>query len=499
MRRISGLIGLVVIMLAAIGPADANICAFDNVPAATLLFPFVAIDYNDPVGGMSSQISITNASWQTQVVHVTVWTDFGVGILNFNIILTGYDVIRFDMDQIFQSGQLPVTLWGAHSSNEGVQDRGPMSTANTLNQTPGIYLEPPEATLALGDRCNPTNPSYPGLYTTPIPPAFLGLFRGYLQVSQITPRYSSDDCYKPFDNPYIANPPPWWQTRSDDTPTWFYLTADVVETCNRLFPAAQGYFANEALYDNVLVGDITWSSAAWVAAAPAVHIEADYNLGEVATTFPASGLPVSFYHRYAAIYSGVSDFREPLPTAWSMRYQGIGTDFIGTSFLAWKGSTSYEKPYDLEATGASAVAPDELIATNCLAYTYYAWDEDENVVTVTTPAVEINQLPLATQQLDAEEFQLPGGDGWALFIWPPSNWTSVVAGPPDIWQTWMGSFVDYPGRGRVFMPANPIANYGCFSDQVSPIYGINYDYVDQNGYRVSPGQSRRPTYDKSPR
>ncbi len=49
------------------------------------------------------------------------------------------------------------------------------------------------------------------------------------------------------------------------------------------------------------------------------------------------------------------------------------------------------------------------------------------------------------------------------------------------------------------MPANPIANYGCFSDQVSPIYGINYDYVDQNGYRVSPGQSRRPTYDKSPR
>ncbi len=78
-----------------------------------------------------------------------------------------------------------------------------------------------------------------------------------------------------------------------------------------------------------------------------------------------------------------------------MRYQGIGTDFIGTSFLAWKGSTSYEKPYDLEATGASAVAPDELIATNCLAYTYYAWDEDENVVTVTTPAVEINQLPLA--------------------------------------------------------------------------------------------------------
>lgn len=499
MRRISWLTGLLIVMLGAVGPADANICAFDNAPAATLLFPFAAIDYNDPVGGMSTEISITNTSWQAQIVRVTVWTDFGVSILNFNIILTGYDVIRFDSGQLFQTGQLPVTLWGPHQTNEGVQDRGPMSTANTLNQTPGLFLEPPDATMSLGDRCNPTNTSYPGLYTTPIPQAFLNLFRGYLQVSQTTPRYSSDDCTKPFANPYIADPPPWWQTRSDSTPTWFYLTADVVETCNRNFPNSFGYFTNEALYDNVLVGDITWRSAAWVAAAPAVHIEADYDLGAVATTHPGSGFPVSFYHRYAVLSDAVSDYREPLPTAWSMRYQGIGTDFIGTSFLAWKGSTNYSELYDLEITGSNVLAPDELIATNCLAYTYYAWDEDENVVTVTTPAVEVNQFLLATQQVDAEEFQLPGSDGWALFIWPPSNWTSVVAGPPDIWQTWMGSLVDYPGQGRVFMPANPIANYGCFSDQVSPFYGIDYDYVGPAGYHTSPGQSRRPPSDKSPR
>ena len=30
-------------------------------------------------------------------MHVTVWTDFGEALLNFNIILTGYDVIRFDI------------------------------------------------------------------------------------------------------------------------------------------------------------------------------------------------------------------------------------------------------------------------------------------------------------------------------------------------------------------------------------------------------------------
>jgi hypothetical protein len=55
----------------------------------------------------------------------------------------------------------------------------------------------------------------------------------------------------------------------------------------------------------------------------------------------------------------------------------------------------------------------------------------------------------------------------------------------------MGSMIDYPGLGRVFMPANPVANYGCFSDQVSPFYGIDYDYVGPGGYTTSPGGTAR--------
>ncbi len=487
MRRFSGLFCPLVLILAAAGPAGANICASDNTPAATLLFPFVAIDYNDPVGGMSSLVSITNTSWQTQIVHVTVWTDYAEPIINFNIILTGYDVIRFDMGEILFNGQLPVTIWSPHQNDEGVQDRGPLSSANTLNQSPNLFLEPPEPTSALGARCDPTNNAYPGLYVTPIPQGFLDLFQTWLQVSQTIPRYYSDDCTRPYADPYTANPAPWFETRTDATPTWMYLTADVVDYCNKQFPGSPGYFVDHLRRDNILVGDITWKSAGGIAAAPAVHIEADGDLGAVATPHPSSGFPISFYHGFAVPVDGVSDYREPLPTAWSMRYEGIGTDFIGTSFLAWKGATSYTKPYDMEPQGGVPLTPDQLVATNCLAYTYYAWDEDENVVTVTTPAVELNLLPLATQQVDAEEFQLAGSDGWALFIWPPSNWTSVVAGPPDIWQTWMGTMVDYPGLGRTFMPANPAANYGCFSDQVSPIYGIDYDYVGPGGYRISPG------------
>jgi hypothetical protein len=227
-----------------------------------------------------------------------------------------------------------------------------------------------------------------------------------------------------------------------------------------------------------------------VIGAPAVHIEADVNLDEVATIH-ATGFPVSFYHRYSVFNDAVSDHREPLPTAWSMRYEGIGTDFIDTSVMVWKGSTSYSFPYDLELVGSNLTSPDELVATNCLAYTYYAWDEDENVVTVTVPAVEINEFPLATQRMDAENLQLPGADGWMLFAWPPSNYTTGAVPPPDIWQTWMGSVVDYAGVGSIYRPAHPVANWGCFSDQVWPGYGVNYPYLDADGYRVSPGNRAR--------
>ena len=206
--------------------------------------------------------------------------------------------------------------------------------------------------MALGGRCDPTNTSYPGLYTTPIPQAFLNLFQGYLQVSQTVPRYYSDDCTRPFADPYIANPPPGSKHEPTATPTWMYLTADVVDYCNKQFPGPPGYFV-----DHALAGTMFWSatspgkSANGIAAAPAVHIEADDDLGAVATAHPASGFPISFYHRFAVPVDGVSDYREPLPTAWSMRYEGIGTDFIGTSFLAWKGSTNYTKPYDMEPQG----------------------------------------------------------------------------------------------------------------------------------------------------
>lgn len=502
MKRFVTLALVGALVLGASSMVYANVCAFDAVPAATILFPFVTLDYTNPTGGTSTTFSITNVSSEAQIVHVTVWTDFSAAILDFNILLTGYDVISMNIRDILINGQLPVTKNEAHSATEGVSPNGPVSAANQLNGSwinPGLDL--PEPTSALGSRCDSTNSSYPGLYATPIPPGFLGLFQGYLQVSQTVPRLHSDDCDKPYSGAYTLTPTPFWAERDTTYPTWMYITVDVVENCNKLFPDSPGYFTSEARVDNVLVGDVFWTSldARLSEASHAVHLEADMDLANVATTAP-TGFPISFYHRYAVLNEAVSDYREPLPTAWMFRYLGAGVSNIGTDVRVWKGSTTYDWTYDLERTGAVKVSPDSLVASNCHAYTYYAWDEDEMVTTVTTvpwsqPGGETvipNLIPLETQEVPIDQFDTPGAFGWMLFVWPASNypadpmtWTNF----DDYYQTWMGVRYNALGDWSAAMDAAVMGNFNCFSDQILPNLGVNYSYVDAAGYVVSPGNN----------
>ncbi len=503
MKRFVTLALVGALVLGASSIVYANVCAFDAVPAATILFPFVSLDYNNPAAGTSTTFSITNVSAEAQIVHVTVWTDFSAAILDFNILLTGYDVISMNIRDILINGQLPVTTYEGHSGApgglyEGVAPNGPVSVGNQLNGNwvnPG--LDEPGPTSDLGDRCNTGNSSYPGLYSTPIPSGFLGLFQGYLQVSQTVDRFHSNDsdCDKPYADPYSLAPIPFWAERDTTYPTNMYITADVVENCNKLFPDAPGYFTGEARYDNVLIGDSFWTNTIkrLSEASNAVHIEASRWLDQVATIAP-SGLPASFYHRYAQD-EDESDLREPLGTSWGMRYLGAGIDNINTDIRVWKGSTLENWTYDLERTGTVKVSPDTLVASNCHAYTYYAWDEEEMVTTVTTvpwsmpggESVIPNLIPLETQEVPVEQFDTPGAFGWMLFVWPASNYFDAGTGLEKDWyQTWMGVRYEVTDQWSAAMDGALMANFNCFSDQILPDLGINYDYVEDGGYVTSP-------------
>ena len=59
-------------------------CALDNVPASTLLFPFVTYDYETGFiggtdnSGQTTLFAITNVSSEAQIVHVTLWSDLSL-------------------------------------------------------------------------------------------------------------------------------------------------------------------------------------------------------------------------------------------------------------------------------------------------------------------------------------------------------------------------------------------------------------------------------------
>jgi hypothetical protein len=101
--------------------AYANYCSTDVVPAATLLFPFVSYDYEGGFDGQTTQFAITNVSSEAQIVHITVWTDYSIAILDFNLTLTGYDVARMNIRDILGFGLLP-TEDAATGRNDNIWD-----------------------------------------------------------------------------------------------------------------------------------------------------------------------------------------------------------------------------------------------------------------------------------------------------------------------------------------------------------------------------------------
>ena len=514
---------LALVGVAALGlgsTAYANICATDVVPAATLLFPFVQYDYEaGDVGndGDTTLFAITNVSSEAAIVHITVWTDFSVAILDFNLTLTGYDVQTINIRDILRDGVLPNEDNGANiweTNNWDLQpapvpfDDGPYSSFNESwgGSLDGYFalngLPVTQATAPALD-CDPAVwESSPNNYAAfgNIPGATLDIFEGYLKRSQDATKGYLDCAGDPvsFEND------PWFLTRSSG-PVWMYVTADVVGACNKDLPDGSGvnYFNQSATtgvqFDNVLIGDILYLNSGdnYSEADNAVHVEAIATSGFGPAINAEVGKGASFYLRY---HNGAGptyyDGREPLPTAWAFRYIVAPSAGAKTWIRAWKGSMAQSRIVDLYSSDLAAPItgpnPAELWSDSCIPYTYYAWDEDENVNSVGPglvppwsggPIVEPipvpNLLPLETQEVDAEEFFLVGDPsegafGWMLFIWPLSNWDST--NPADIdydqYQTWMGVKYAAFGQYTAGLSGAVMANYNCNPSQTLPLLGL---------------------------
>jgi hypothetical protein len=511
---------LVVILVAGFGipgSADAGICSMDVVPASTLLFPFVIYDYDADGSGQTTIFSITNVSSRAQIVRVTLWSDYSMAVLNFNIVLTGYDLQSINIRDILRDGVLPnvengANIWwdGTGTSNAGGSpfDDGPYSRYNAVwggaldSHFAASGLPDPESTNSL--ECDPTLwATSPNNYTDDIPDGVLHMFEGFLRASErATTGYRGCDWAAD-----VFFPGGTWFTNQESRPTVLYITADVVGSCNRGSPGGDDsyYFPVGGIQTaNVLMGDVVYldPSTGFSEAENAVHIEAAPG-GTLGSTKTDSGFDTGFYSRYHNAHA--PSMREPLPTAWGFRYIHSNNGQADTWIRAWKGSTNNSLSVDLDDTNTgpggtiSSLSPSSLYASTCIPYTYYAWDDDENVNSASNgspsfwsdgepsdPIPVPNLLPLATQEIPVEDFFLVEDDfhnayGWMMVIWPRSNTAgSTGAGtfPVDQYQTWMS--VKYKAFGRLTsaMQALVIANFNCDDSQHLPLLGIDLHGAD---------------------
>jgi len=239
-------LGLSICLLAA-RPAAAGDCfTRSNVrsegPAATLLFPYFEVDLD---GGRTTLLSIVNTVQDPDrgvltrtLARVTVWTDWAIPTMSFDLYLEPGDVQTINMRDLFATGDAPVT-------------RPPAGVYPACGSSLGGHLVAPERLRA-----------------------------------QHTGREADFYCYS--------------SPRSDASLATGYVTVDVVRRCSLagVNPSTAGYFTGVATTDNRLFGDFvlvdpdqnfaSGEAAVAVVAAPAAFDPGDYTFYGRYVNFDAS-------------------------------------------------------------------------------------------------------------------------------------------------------------------------------------------------------------------
>ena len=258
-------------------PAAGGGCLVARRPAATLLVPWFGVDLAAR-DGLTTLISITNADSQAHLVSVTLWTDWAIPSLTFNLYLSGFDVETLNLRDILVDGTLPTT-------GTGFSPAGTLSAAN---------LAFPGCATSVATR---------NISAVPLQRAHLGLKTRGLCMASL----------------------------HKDLLATGYVTVDVVNSCSPLNPSSPGYFVNGgkgvAANDNVLLGEYAYLNGRRKTAEgeQAVHIAADAE---------AHGSGYTFYGRY--VNGDGSDNRQPLGARFAATYAQDAKQGLATDLIVWR-------------------------------------------------------------------------------------------------------------------------------------------------------------------
>ena len=434
--RIGWILACCALGLAA--PAVAEIGTIDEVPAATLLVPYFEVDLDNP-NGITTLFSINNASASAAVAHVTLWTDWSIPTLDFDVYLTGYDVQMINVHDIF-AGNLPRTADAGSDPGDTISPKGPLS--QDLN-FPG----------STGPCANP----YPAI--------------GALSATLIDHIRKSHTGQKSALYGGCAG------ANYGDNIARGYITVDSVVSCNLSFPSDAGYFTSLADNRNILWGDYFYVNPGqnFAAGNAIVHIEActgganppyqgyvGNGAGHCPFSFAAGNY--TFYGRYNSVAG--QDQREPLATSFSARYVNGGAFDGGTDFIVWRDSKT--RPVGANGTSASCTPPSWFPLNQS---DVVAFDEQEHATDLCFRGSNVSPptggadtcFPLETQRVHvaggniiADDPTPPAPFGW---MYLNLNQTLASGDPyPGRAQAWVVIAMSAEGRYEVGFDASQLDN-----------------------------------------
>jgi hypothetical protein len=408
-------------------------CDISVLPAATLLLPYFEVNLNS-YSGPTTLFTVTNASPQEQIAHVTLWTDYAYPVIDFNVYLTGYDTQAINLFDIIARGFIAPDL----GTGTDVSNQGEFSTSNDR--------------LDLSN-CDQLPGQLPAVYVTRMQQAFtLGRM------------------------PALGSLPACTSIGGTHTNAVGYATIDVVRSCTTRNPSMAGYLTEDILWDNVLLGDYQQVDAAqdYAEGGPMVHVRAVPEGGTASErrNYPGSyevTFHRTFYSRFQAASNHTFDARQPLPAMFAARWISGTTSGFQTSLKIWReGRTTLNAPCSTHALQNVAGFIEAVI-----------FDEEENPEgqlpdsVICTPIVLYPTLPATSLVRSTDASLFPRPTTGAIGGWLYMNLDNC--GQDDYAsQNWVITSMRSEGRYSVDQDAFALGN-GCSlpvaTSEVTTSYG----------------------------
>lgn len=389
---------LAIVAIAGATSALATPCALDEVPAATLLIPYFDVS-ECPSEGSPSEVTrdtvfeVINTDKAATLTKVTLWSNAGVPVFDFDIYLAGYSRQGISLGALLCNGTLP-------STGAGVSDHGQFSDSPT---------------------------SFAGCNDTPDPGNGAPVYGGDGAVSEAERTRIRTELLGQSANGTSCAALPSGNGLANG-----YITIDSVSECGSLTPADSGYYGiishNNRLTGNVHLVDRSLNSQA---SFPAVAIES-----AEPGVFAAGD--VTFYGRYNG--RDASDRREPLPTTYFPRLIDAGA-YDAATLLVWRESNGDASRFS--CTGGPSWHPLGLSNTT--------GQDNQAVFEIDESGVggrlgSSPEFPLATQAVDTSALGLKSSSS-ALWMNLQHDGTVYAGNPPDRFgQAWVGTITTSPGR-----------------------------------------------------